>query len=133
MNIDFNKYFNLENLPPEDQQLLIGAITDLVLARMAAMIGEHLTAQEIVELEAIGQGNDDRALMEWLNTHIPNFTQGLNELLAEESRDLAQKVSALTDYALQAIYYATRSPSSNTNRRNTRKARPIFRPGRCFS
>lgn len=102
MNIEFNKYFNFTALSPEEQQLVVGAITDLVLARMAVLIGEHLTESEITELESLGGQANGEAVITWLNEHIPNFADGINEILAEESADIAAKVRALTSYAVEA-------------------------------
>lgn len=100
MNIDFNKYFNFSTLSVEQQQLIVGAITDLVLTRMADMIGEHLTEHEISQLETLATQGDGQQIIQWLNHHIPNFAQGVNELLEEESTHLAQQVTALTNHAL---------------------------------
>lgn len=97
MNIDFNKYFNLSKLSKEQQQLFIGAVIDLVLARMADKIGEHLTEAELVELENLSQSNNSEAVIGWVNARIPNFSQGINEILAEESESIGRKVAALSD------------------------------------
>lgn len=101
MNADFTKYINLSQLTKEQQALFVGAMTDLVMARMANMIGDHLTESELSELEQLGRENDGNAVITWLNEHIPNFAQGVDEILAEESADLAQKVKALTEVAVQ--------------------------------
>jgi hypothetical protein len=100
MNINFQKYFNLSSLNKEQQALVINAVTDLVLARLADMIAEHLTEQELKELEAAGAAGDSSAVIDWLNTHIPNFSQGLDEILRDESEQIATQVIALTNYAL---------------------------------
>ena len=102
MNIEFNKYFNLSALSTAEQQQVIAAITDLVLARMADMVGEHLTEEEITQLETIAENNSSDGVIEWLNVHIPNFAAGLDEILAEESADIALKVTTLTNYVLEA-------------------------------
>lgn len=100
-NIDFNKYFNLSELSEEQQQLVIGSITDLVLARMATMIGEHLTEEEITELEQLSEQGDGEKVMTWLNQHVPNFSEGIDEILKEESANIAAQVTALTSLAVE--------------------------------
>lgn len=99
MNVDFNKYFNLAGMNKAQQQQFIMAMTDLILAHLADMIGEHLTEQELTELEAIGKSGDSQAMFGWLDQHVPNFGQGVDEILKEESVALAAKVKALTDLA----------------------------------
>jgi hypothetical protein len=100
MNINFQKYFNLSALSQEQQALVINAITGLVLARLADVIADHLTEQELKELEVAGKSNDSAAVIDWLNEYIPNFSQGLDEMLRDESKQIATQVSALTNYAL---------------------------------
>lgn len=106
MNIDFSKHFNLSNLDKAQQQQFIGAMTDLILARMADMIGEHLTEQELTELEKIGKTGDSQAMFGWLDKHVPNFGQGVDEILKEESAALAAKVKALTELAFREQAHA---------------------------
>lgn len=103
MNVDFTKYINLSQLSKEQQALFIGAMTDLVMARLADMIGEHLAESELLELEQLSTLNDGQGVMAWLNLHIPNFADGVDEILAEESAELARKVSALTALTTQGV------------------------------
>lgn len=102
MNIDFNKYLNLSKLSKDDQLLVTGAITDLVLARLADMVAEHLSETEIVELEKISATGDGDQMLGWLNQHIPNFAQGVEEVLQEETQIIAQQVFALTSVVVEA-------------------------------
>lgn len=102
MNIDFNKYFNLSKLTKEQQTLLVGSITDLVLARLADLVGEHLSEQEISELEALSQKNNNSdAMIDWLNNHIPNLSQGIDEILKEEAETISLQLAALTNLSLR--------------------------------
>ncbi len=96
MTPDFTKYIDLSQLNKEQQALFVGSMTDLVLARMANMIGDYLTEEQISQLEKLGAQGDGEQVMAWLNEHIPNFAQGIDEILAEESAGLARKITALT-------------------------------------
>ena len=53
-------YLKLDDLSETDRASIVNSVTDLVLVRMADMIGEELTQEELQELEVIsGQGNGD--------------------------------------------------------------------------
>lgn len=101
MKIDFTKYINLSQLSHDQQQLFVGAMTDLILARMADMVGDHLTDEEISQLEKLSAEADSNQIITWLNQHIPNFASGIDEILAEESQIIASQVTALNNLALQ--------------------------------
>ena len=99
MNIDFTKLFNLQGLTDAEKAKLTASVTDLVLARMSNMIGEHLTEQEVAELEQLGENNDAAAVVYWLNEHIPNFEQGLQEELTA----VAGEVNAQAGVVMNAL------------------------------
>ena len=90
-------YLKLDDLSETDRASIVNSVTDLVLVRMADMIGEELTQEELQELEVIsGQGNGE-TVIEWLNVHIPNFSQGVDEILKEISISLNQNINAILD------------------------------------
>lgn len=95
MNINIAEYFKLDELDQEDRVALVGSITNLVLARLSDMIGDHLTEQELQELEELSAKNDGDAVLNWLNDHIPSFSKGVDEVLAEIALDLNDKVNAV--------------------------------------
>ncbi len=100
MNINFNKYFNLSSLNEEQQVLFINSMINLVMVRLSDIIGDHLTEQEITDLESVSKTGDSQTLFKWLNEHIPNLGQAIDEILSEESRSVAVKLSAMADFAL---------------------------------
>lgn len=98
-SINFQKYLNLQGLPQEQQATFLNALINLVLARMADMIGDHLTEDEVVSLEQVTMSGDQDAILGWLDEHVPNFRQGVEEVLAEESAELGQKIALLSEYS----------------------------------
>lgn len=100
MNIDFSNYIDLDSFSDEQKAQIVNSLVNLVLVRIADMIGDYLSDQELAELEQAGNSSDPRAVMNWLETHVPNFDQGVEEILQEESVLLKQQISALTDYAI---------------------------------
>lgn len=101
MGMDLNKFFNLSSFTEQQKAMLTGAITDLVLMRLADMVGGHLTDQQITELEAVSSSQNQDAVLDWLNKNIPNFYKGIEEVLAEESSNIARQVSALTNLVVE--------------------------------
>ena len=91
----FVEKLQLTKLSRAEQQEFIGSFTDLVLARLADMIGEHLTDAEIAELESLVNGGDAAKLMNWLNHHIPNLSAGIDEVVFEESEQLSIQANEL--------------------------------------
>jgi hemerythrin len=97
MNIDFNKYFDLKKLSKKQQAVFVGTMSNLVMARLATMVAEHLSEEEIAELENISSRNDEKHLVAWLYDHIPNVDEGINEILAQESAEMKAKITALNN------------------------------------
>jgi len=92
MNVDFTKYFDISRFSEEQQAEIVNAITDIVLVKLAAMIGDHLSEQEIDELDKVSQSKDPDAVINWLNKHVPNFSQGLDEVMEEERTTIAEVI-----------------------------------------
>ena len=89
------KYFNLDGLDKVRQQEFVGTLTDYIIVRMADQIGDHLTEAEIAELESLGDSGDSNLVLQWLNEHIPNFSQGVEEVIEEESLVMKMNYNAV--------------------------------------
>lgn len=63
---------DVDNLPEEDKNLLVDTVNSTLQFRVGGKIADTLSNDETTEFESI-YGDDDAAL-DWLEEHVPNYT-----------------------------------------------------------
>lgn len=81
------KELGIEGLPEEAQDEIVAKLGEVILKSLTVSIFEKIPNEARVDFERIAADNDSERIQSFLNDHIPN----LHELMEEEVRKALQK------------------------------------------
>lgn len=92
---DIIKELDIDQLPPEKQEEVLTAMTELLLKRITVRVLENLSEEQRKEFEAVSASGDADKVTEFFSKNVPGYEQIVQDEIAKFKVEMKETVDAL--------------------------------------
>lgn len=92
---DILKELEIDKLPPEKQEEILTAMTELILKRITLRVLQNFSEKQKEEFDQICSGGDQEKINQFLLVNVPDYERVIQEEIGQFKNEIKETVDAL--------------------------------------